>query len=1324
MEENGNTDDNQELECSSCLNGLDDEEYISALGQEWHAECFRCSACDAQLSSWYFEKDGLLFCKNDYWTKFGESCQQCSEIITGPVMVAGDHNFHPECFCCKLCNSFIGDGDSYALVERSKLYCGQCYRKQMQPLSTNLTTQKVTPHSIRLVEIPWTKGNRIGIRLAIDESQKGVPISNAGSGCPSGVRISERNLFNFNLCLFSSRLDVSSDLMSLHIGDKILEVNGQQVTGTSIENIDKLMQSSDRVLQLTIEHDPHRMTKSASSIEYAMQPLSQSPLQAIDVNKASEKSSGARQQKQSEKERLFTRNKDETYVSGTKTKQLRKNKHFNCAVSSNSLKEKERCSSMSKLLDENHPPHPELYDLSRTKSFRVEPKPQRIFRANDLVQGELLGKGFFGQVFKVTHRVTKEVMVLKELYRVDEEAQRNFLKEVAVLRSLSHNNVLKFIGVLYREKKLHLVTEFIPGGSLKELIHDSDLPLPWEQRISFAKDIACGMSYLHSMCIIHRDLNSLNCLVREDKTVIVADFGLARIINSPSNGSGRWTQDGTIGRKIRQRRQRYTVVGNPYWMAPEMMKGNKYNEKVDVFSFGIVLCEIIGRVQADPDYLPRTSDFGLNQKVFKEKFCPQCPPPFYKIAFLCCDLNPDKRPPFEVLEVWLESLAIHTSVGHRLPTDLIFDIDHYKGSASRESSLSSTPDGTPPACKTPRLRTPDGLKSPVNHETNSSLNLAIDKTNSELDSKCDNSSKSNAQSDRTDGEQNSIAKSNENIPMTASASSPAASNDAKKTLMDIPKSPHLSKDFSPNGDRIRDSVRARRQQRMQQNRESLRKLSDCRKRDNANVEDNSKTAKESVSLSDIQIGNGEIGNRENGKRDDNGCDGQRKKTRPYGEKGFIINVNEGLLTLNNVKDLENCSDFDSSCDTSLNYIELNAPVDAGSSILNDKQLTDSLKAISNSKESPTKSNPSPEIENEVNEPILPESSPSVVSNGVVSNKSYKSVLEDLKIKLNLCKSKLETLETAGRETISSSRTSMKNYFKNTPLVHGSTSVSDDPPRQNGGMYSRSSPLSLVANRKSMFEDVTENEKVKSSKSRLFRINDTPIFERRNVRAISSLFRRSDSDENIPSKATYKSNGNEATVQIQPTTFIFNKPKISPTSDLKPNHSFDTVTTSQVNDDCRAKRGNFLLKKISNKPEVFQSRSQPSSASSKPKELYNDRRSWSVKTNPVTHIENRRQSKQLYHIEPSISSNKPTTGKVNLLSPERIHKLNAKLTEAKTNRASQPMPNNLAHGNGYLNRVNSKPSPVAHNYHSNVIVHKLSDSTVRRNVTLVLMVQEY
>lgn len=659
---------------------------------------------------------------------------------------------------------------------------------------------------------------------------------------------------------------------------------------------------------------------------------------------------------------------------------------------------------------------------------------------------------------------------------------------------------------------------------------------------------------------------------------------------------------------------------------------------------------------------------------------------------------------------------MHISVGHRLPTDLIFDIDHYKGSASRESSLSSTPDGikTPPACKTPRLHTPDDLKTSANCETNSSLGLAIDKTDSEVNSKCDNNSNSNAQSNRTDnGEQNSIEANNEIIPLADGCEV----SDRKKTLMDIPKSPHLSKDFSPNGDRIRDSVRARRQQRMQQNRESMRKLSDSRKKDETNVEP-------AVSLSDIQSSNGECGDKKKNQIDGNGCDDHGKKVRPYGEKGFIINVNGGLLTLNNVKDLDNCSDFDSSCDTSLNYIESNAPVEVASSVSIENKLAEALKALP---EPVSQLNATPKPETGNVEPIHSDITANS-SNDIVRNKPYKSVLEDLKIKLNLCKSKLESLETAGRETISSSRTSMRNYFKNTPLVHGSvpfsanknhatdsTPVNADPPHDNNVMYSRSSPLSFVANRKSMFEDVAENEKLKNSKSRLFRINDTPIFERRNVRAISSLFRRSDSDENIPSKLpNHKLNGNDSTITatVQPTTFILNKPKISPTSDLKANHSFDAI--SHTEDDCRTKRGNFTLKKISTKPEVFQSKSL---TCQKPKE-YNDRRSWSVKTNPVTHIENhRRQPKQLYHIEPSPSPHKSTSSKVNLLSPERIHKLNAKLTEAKTNtKCQQPMSNHLAHGNGYLNRIYGKPSTVGSNHHSNLIVHKLPDSTVRRNVS--------
>ncbi|XP_033201270.2 LIM domain kinase 1 isoform X1 [Bombus vancouverensis nearcticus] len=677
------------LTCAGCLNAIDEDEFIQALNQEWHIDCFRCSACDVGLSTWYFEKDGLLFCKDDYGAAYGEACQGCGQIITGPVMLAGDHKFHPECFACNSCGAFIGDGESYALVERSKLYCGSCYKRQMQPINRTANCPfSRKPHSIRLVEIPPNSSDpekQRGIKLTLD------PTPNPRN-CGALLRISElmRNVRGkiskllasvmevlFRLCCHFSnhRLNMSSDLISLHIGDRILEINGTPVKDQPIESIENLIQHSDTVLQLTIEHDPDAVSR---------RPAYSSPTAAMLTSITSPRTSPEN------KERLFKR-RDEGYISGTRSRQLRRTRD---------PMHKERSSSMSRLLDGSSPTNPTC-DLSRTRSFRVEPKNQRIFRASDLVKGELLGTGFFGQVFKVTHRDTNEVMVLKELYRVDEEAQKNFLKEVAVLRSLHHNNVLRFIGVLYKDKKLHLVTEYIAGGTLRALLHDTNEILPWEQRTSFAKDIAAGMAYLHSMNIIHRDLNSHNCLVREDKTVVVADFGLARIIqngNSPHSRKYSRHSDGEVKTSKKERKKRYTVVGNPYWMAPEMMKGNKYDEKVDIFSFGIVVCEIIGRVQADPDYLPRSSDFGLNQNVFKEKFCSNCPEMFYMIAFLCCDLNPDKRPPFEVMQLWLKALAKHLSVGAELPSHLEFDVRNYTGSST------STSESTTPETLTPQLK--------------------------------------------------------------------------------------------------------------------------------------------------------------------------------------------------------------------------------------------------------------------------------------------------------------------------------------------------------------------------------------------------------------------------------------------------------------------------------------------------------------------------------------------------------------------------------------------------------------------------------------------
>lgn len=200
-----------------------------------------------------------------------------------------------------------------------------------------------------------------------------------------------------------------NDAASLHIGDKVLEVNGTPVIGKSMENIDELMKTSNDVLQLTIEHDPRRLNKSMSEAtiitnqpSYRMnEPKLSVPTTPICRNICCDRSPSVRETT-AKSERIFLKQNSQndaipstSYISGTKTQQLCKNKalnnNLNCVIGTNNLRnQKERCSSMSKLLDENHAPIVELYDLSRTKSFRVDSQESspRIFRASDLVIGE------------------------------------------------------------------------------------------------------------------------------------------------------------------------------------------------------------------------------------------------------------------------------------------------------------------------------------------------------------------------------------------------------------------------------------------------------------------------------------------------------------------------------------------------------------------------------------------------------------------------------------------------------------------------------------------------------------------------------------------------------------------------------------------------------------------------------------------------------------------------------------------------------------------------------------------------------------------------
>ncbi|KAJ6326807.1 hypothetical protein OIU78_013818 [Salix suchowensis] len=197
-------------------------------------------------------------------------------------------------------------------------------------------------------------------------------------------------------------------------------------------------------------------------------------------------------------------------------------------------------------------------------------------RWEDLQLGEEIGRGSYAAVFRGIWNGSDVAVKIYLGNQYKEETLLDYQKEIDIMKSLRHPNVLLFMGAVYSPERLAIVTEFLPRGSLFKTLHKNSPAVDIRRRLKMALDVARGMNYLHhrNPPILHRDLKSSNLLVDKNWTVKVGDFGLSK-----------WKDAAFLTAKSGR--------GTPQWMAPEVLRNEPSNEKSDVFSFGVILWELM-----------------------------------------------------------------------------------------------------------------------------------------------------------------------------------------------------------------------------------------------------------------------------------------------------------------------------------------------------------------------------------------------------------------------------------------------------------------------------------------------------------------------------------------------------------------------------------------------------------------------------------------------------------------------------------------------------------------------------------------------------------
>jgi len=202
--------------------------------------------------------------------------------------------------------------------------------------------------------------------------------------------------------------------------------------------------------------------------------------------------------------------------------------------------------------------------------------PKQIYR-----EARKIGEGAAGEVFVATNFKTKLKVAIKKM-ALNNDSLNLLVTEISIMKTSKHPNIVDYMESYIVGDQLWVVMEFMGGGCLTEVLEQFEYCQMTEPQIAHVcTETLKALMFIHSLHRIHRDIKSDNILLGEDGSVKIADFGYA----------AQLTQ---------KQQQRNTVVGTPYWMAPELIRGYDYGIKVDIWSTGIMVMEM---AEGEPPYM-------------------------------------------------------------------------------------------------------------------------------------------------------------------------------------------------------------------------------------------------------------------------------------------------------------------------------------------------------------------------------------------------------------------------------------------------------------------------------------------------------------------------------------------------------------------------------------------------------------------------------------------------------------------------------------------------------------------------------------------------